>query len=251
MVDAYAHCGIGMYRPVEDVRLTLDAAGVQRAVLCQHLGEYDNGYLGSVVAAEPERFAAVALVDGMATTWREQLDNVTRSGTFRGIRITDDVLNENPELAHEAAMRGFVIVVYAPGGIAGALAPVRQLLGSCPGATVEITHLGNPLIENGAVAKGFELLELAAEPGVVVTMSGLPMFCAYPHHELDELIKAALAAFGPTRLLWGSNFPVAGADASTYTRELELVLSGRWGLDDRAIEMITHENANRVWFEGS
>lgn len=249
MIDAYAHCGISRYLPVEPVRSVMEEVGVSRAVLCQHLGEYDNTYLESVVRSQPDRFTAVALVDGLHDGWRRELRDVASSGAFRGLRVVDDVLAENPELALEAATLGLAIVVYAPTGIARAAEPIRKLAATCPGATIEITHLGNPQLEKGRVTGGFELIDLADAPNVVVTLSGLPMFCDYPHHELDELIGATIEAFGPNRLLWGSNFPVGGADRCSYAREVGLILSGRWGLDSVAIGLITEENARRIWFE--
>ena len=62
-VDGYSHCGVSKYRPVEDVLAVMRGAGVERAVLCQHLGEYDNSYLAGVVSRHPQTFAAVCLVD--------------------------------------------------------------------------------------------------------------------------------------------------------------------------------------------
>ena len=41
IVDAYSHCGISKYRPVENVQDIMRRNGVARAVLVQHLGEYD------------------------------------------------------------------------------------------------------------------------------------------------------------------------------------------------------------------
>ena len=251
MIDAYAHCGTGKFLPVEDVRLRMDGARITRAVLCQHLGEYDNSYLESVVRAEPDRFTAVALVDGKGDGWRQALAVVGASGAFRGLRIVDDMLAENPALGEEAASLGLVIVVYAPAGIVRALPPIRRLLAACPAATVEITHLGNPRLERGSVVSGLELLELASEPGVVVTLSGLSMFCEYPHGELGGFIAATIDAFGPERVLWGSNFPVGGADEASYKRDLDLILSGAWGLEASAVELITEDNARRIWFERS
>jgi L-fuconolactonase len=249
VIDAYAHCGASKYLPVEQVRSLMDGAGIERAVLCQHLGEYDNSYLESIVRAEPDRFAAVALVDGTDDGWRLALRAVAHSGAFRGLRIVDDVLDENPALAEEAASLGLVIVVYAPAGIARAVDPIRRLLDSRPSAIVEITHLGNPRLEDGVMVSGFELLELAVEPGVVVTLSGLPMFCDFPHHELDKFITQTVDAFGRDRVLWGSNLPVGGADQAAYDREVELINSGRWDLDASAVELLTDGNARRVWFE--
>ena len=48
---------------MEVVLDTTAQAGVDRAVLCQHLGEYDNSYLAQVVGSRPEQFAAVLLVN--------------------------------------------------------------------------------------------------------------------------------------------------------------------------------------------
>ena len=63
IVDGYAHCGISKYQPVEVVLETMAQAGVDRAVLCQHLGEVDSSYLAQVVGNRPEQFAAVFLVN--------------------------------------------------------------------------------------------------------------------------------------------------------------------------------------------
>ena len=45
MIDAYVHCGQSKYEPVESVLATMSVANVDRAVLIQHLEEYDNSYL--------------------------------------------------------------------------------------------------------------------------------------------------------------------------------------------------------------
>lgn len=250
MIDAYAHCGISRYLPVEDLRAVMQESGVERAVLCQHLGEYDNDYLASVVTAEPERFAAVALVDGRAPGWRSALGTVVESGAFRGLRVVDEVLVENPELAETAASLGLAIVVYTPRGVAWSFDAVMRLATAHPETTIVLTHLGTPTIENGVVGSGAELIDLAAVPNLVVTLSGLSMFCDYPHEEIDDLIAAAVSAFGPERLLWGSNFPVGGEDAAAYVRDADLVRSCRWGLDHAAAEQIVDGNARRIWFDG-
>lgn len=250
MIDAYSHCGISKFLPIEAVEAVADEAGVAQAVLCQHLGEYDNSYLESVVRARPERFTAVALVDGLAEDWREALAAVAGSHAFRGLRVVDEALLANPDLAVAAASLGLVVVLYAPQGMGRLVLPVRRLLAACPTALIEITHLGNPRVEHGTLVSGRELLELASEPRVVVTLSGLSMFCPHPYAPLDELIVHTVEAFGAKRVLWGSNYPVAGADSSSYRRELDLIANGHWGLDATAVRAITHDNARRIWFEG-
>ena len=64
MIDGYSHCGLSKYLPVEDVLAVMRGVGVDRAVLCQYLGEYDDRYLAEVVSKNPTTFAAVCLVVG-------------------------------------------------------------------------------------------------------------------------------------------------------------------------------------------
>ena len=63
IIDSYSHCGISKYEPIERVRGVMRSGGVARAVLVQHLGEYDNRYLQDVVAADPDHLAGVCMVD--------------------------------------------------------------------------------------------------------------------------------------------------------------------------------------------
>ena len=250
MIDAYCHCGISKYRPVEDVLNTMAEAEVERAVLCQHLGEYNNDYLATVVGEHPGRFSAVCLVDPTSPDWRHELRRLHAGGSFRGLRIATDTLDENFEFAVEAVALGLTLVVYSPEGIAGALAPIRRLTRERPDGALVITHLGCPRVENDRLVAGREILDLAAEPGVFVTLSGQSMFCDYPYTALDEFVAEVIGTFGTGRVMWGSNYPVSG-DSLEYRRDLELVRSGGWGLDPLGVNQITNETAQRLWLDES
>ena len=84
MIDAYCHCGISKYLPLEDVLAATDHAGMARAVLVQHIGEYDNRYLAELTAAHPGRFAAVGLVDPAPRDWPQTLVKLNEMGHFAG-----------------------------------------------------------------------------------------------------------------------------------------------------------------------
>jgi predicted TIM-barrel fold metal-dependent hydrolase len=86
-IDGYCHCGISKYRPVDVVLGVMNKHAVDRAVLCQHLGEYDNSYLAEVVNDHPGRFAAVCLVDPTQPDAHVQLRRWEEHGNFRGVRI--------------------------------------------------------------------------------------------------------------------------------------------------------------------
>ena len=248
VIDGYSHCGISKYVPVEDVLETMRAAGVARAVLCQHLGEYDNGYLESVVAEYPDTFRAVCLVDPGSGDWRGALHSAHASRGFRGLRVVAATLLENPALCAEAVALGLTLVVWAEHGVTDMVAPLRALCADHPDGRIVITHLGAPRVENGAIVAGWELLALADEPGVFVTLSGQSMFCDYPYNEVNELVVRVIDAFGTGRVMWGSNYPVCG-DAEAYRRDLTQLMSGGWGLGPRQVEQIAHETAAQLWFD--
>ena len=50
VVDAHVHVGLDKYRPVGDLLADMDEVGVRRAVLVQHIGQFDNAYLVDVCA---------------------------------------------------------------------------------------------------------------------------------------------------------------------------------------------------------
>ena len=226
----------------------MNSAGVECAVLCQHLGQFDNSYIASLLESRPGRFAGVALVDHGADRWEESLTEVVRLG-FRGLRITSDALRERPALAHGAASAGLTQVLYAPEGVGAIAEPLRALVSAHPQVAFVVSHLGSPAVEDGVMRSGNEILSLADLPNVDVLLSGLAMFCPFPYGPLDRLVTEVVEAFGPDGVMWGSNFPVGGDAAPDYLRELHLVLSGeRWGIDADAADAISDTTARRLWF---
>ena len=248
IVDAYTHCGLRKYEPIEKVRQVMRQAGVERAVLVQHLGEFDNSYIDSVVGDEPEHFAGVALVDYTSPKAGDDLQALASSGRFRGVRFTVDTLTGAPGLWKEAAELGLIIVMYAPKGIVEHFEPLTAFLDVNPECRLVITHMGNPNVRKAPRFQGYKkLFTLAEYPGVYYQISGMKMFCPYPHEELYPLAGEAAEHFGTARLLWGSNYPVVG-DGQDYIRNLRLLLDGRLPVPEEAVADIVGGNACGLWF---
>jgi L-fuconolactonase len=249
IIDAYAHCGLSKYEPIEKVREVMAAAKVSRAVLVQHLGEFDNSDVGSVCASDPERLAGVLLVDHLDENLAKTLQRWVATGNFRGLRLTADALLARPELFSLAVGLGLVIVLYVPQGIRPILAQLRKQLEDAPFSRVVISHLGNPdLRELRLDAAACEVLELARHANVYLQLSGMKMFCPPPHEPLHPLIVQALNVFGPGRLLWGSNYPVVGT-RDDYLADLRLLLDGRLPVPREALRQVLGGNAERLWFD--
>jgi L-fuconolactonase len=248
LIDAYAHCGLSKYEPIERVRATMAAAGVSRAVLVQHLGEFDNSYIGSVAAGDPEHFAGVMLVDHQSAQVADALRHWAASGHFHGLRLPADALLDRPALFSLAGDLGLVIVLFTPLGIRPILGPLVQQLEIAPLTRVVVSHLGNPCV-HGAQADeaAADVLELAQFANVYVQVSGIKMFCPPPHEPLYPLIERVVAAFGASRIMWGSNYPLVGSQ-DDYIADLRLLLDGRLPVPREAIPQIVGENARRLWF---
>lgn len=249
IVDAYSHCGVSKYEPVEVVEATMASCGVTRAVLAQHLGEYDNRYLIEIQRRSPAKFACVGLVDVSSPAAADTLREWGATGVLRGTRFPTTVLVESPELWTVAVDAGLIVLLYAPTSVSEFIEPLRRQLDQRPHSRVVLSHFGSPRpFSPPEFAEQESVLTLAEFPNVYYQVSGMKMYCPYPHAEFGPLIERGLAAFGAERLLWGSNFPVVGG-RDDYALDLRLLLDGRLPIPREAIPRVGGGNALRLWFE--
>ena len=248
IIDGYCHCGLRKYRPLEEVNRIMHRFRVERAVLVQHLGEYDNGYIHEVVADDPERFTGVLLVDAEDPEAERQLQSWHEGGTFRGIRLVADTLQTRPSLWQRAAELGLNLVVFADPTIAVHSDHLGRFAVEHPKTSMIISHLGMLLSgEAPHYRSQSKILELAEHPNIYVQLSGFHMFERSPYERLLRAIEQLFAAFGARRLFYGSNFPVMGQD-SLYGEEIELLLHGRLGVPSTAVPQILSDTARALWF---
>lgn len=223
IVDGYLHCGLRKYQPFEVVSETLNSCGVHRAVLVQHMGEFDNAYLQKAVASAPQRFAGVCLVDTTDPQCLEKLGLWHRTGCFQGLRIYVDALRSNEDLCRRAHELGMRIVVYDDQPLLRKINLIEDFLARHPQATLVLSHLARPDMNSlPDFLDHQQVLDLGRYPNVFYQLSGMHMISEYPYRELWDFIRRSLAAFGPQRVYWGSNFPVVG-DREAYRRELEFI----------------------------
>ncbi len=93
-----------------------------------------------------------------------------------------------------------------------------------PSLQFVLDHLGKPPIATGELepwAAG--LRALAAEPNVACKLSGLQTIASpdWTHADLAPYIDVALCGFGPSRLVFGSDWPVS-TQAASYARVCEV-----------------------------
>lgn len=248
VVDGYIHCGLSKYEPVEVVRDVMLDAEVDRAVLVQHLGEFDNSYLAGVISADPRTFAGVCMVDEKSERAEADLEALAAEGIFRGIRIPGWTIRAAPKLVGRAADLGFVVMFYGREGTAEYLDELRTLIEPRPDCRLVLTHLANPpRPEESAYARHEQVLALAEHPGVFFQLSGMGMRTPYPHVPYYPLIERAVEAFGTERLIWGSNYPPIGA-AEDVAKDVHLLLDGDLPVPADAVPAVAGGNALRLWW---
>ncbi|MEV0069153.1 amidohydrolase family protein [Amycolatopsis sp. NPDC050768] len=229
---------------VRDLRLATLGTRVTRTVLVQALGS----------AVETEQLLAlsdplVAGVVGWADLTTPELD-LTR---FRGTRLVGfrhGVQSEpDPRWLCRPDVRAGLRAVAAAGltfdllirpvQFTAALDTVRAV----PELTFVLDHLGKPPIASGEVEPWASRLRLLArEPNVVAKLSGLVTEASWPQWTVADLrpyADVALASFGPSRLMYGSDWPVC-------------LLAGTYGQVHSAADALTAHltAAERSWVFG-
>lgn len=118
-----------------------------------------------------------------------------------------------------------------------------------PDLTIVVDHGGKPDIRQRVQEPwASDLLALARRPNVVVKLSGL-LTEANPGEGLYHLYpftRTILEAFGPERVLFGSDWPVLNL-ASSYADWLDIVERTIGGLSSEAQEAIMGGNAARIY----
>lgn len=119
-----------------------------------------------------------------------------------------------------------------------------------PGLTFVLDHLGKPPIAAGDIESwALCVRELAALPNTVGKLSGLVTEADWNSWTVDDLrpyAEQALEAFGPDRIMFGSDWPVCRL-ASSYGEVLDTAKRLTVGLSTREREQVFRRTADRVY----
>ncbi|MGW2830796.1 amidohydrolase family protein [Streptomyces sp. NPDC001286] len=244
---------------VADLEPEARAAGVDRTVLVQTV----------TVAEETPEFLALAdahdLVAGVVgwtdLTRPDIADELARlralpgGAHLKGIRHQVQGEPDPGWLLRPDVLRGLTAVAEA--GLAYDLVVLPRQLPACaqavaqlPRLTFVLDHLGKPPIVSGALEPwATDLRTLAALPNTVAKLSGLVTEADPAGWTLDDLrpyVETALEAFGPDRLMFGSDWPVCTL-AATYGEVVEATRRLIAGLGESERTRIMGDTATRVY----
>lgn len=216
--------------PLEALKAVMANNGVDRAVLVGPVAGYntDNRCLLAALREDSHRFRGIAIVD--PTVSDETLDAMEATGVV-GARFdlislgTDYLLTIGSELLARLIDRGWLIDIQCEGA---QLAANRRLFRQA--GRFVIDHGGRPNPCAGLDQSGFRaLLDLAHADGIWVKLSG-PFRASRelaPYADMDPYFQALVSTFGPSRLVWGSDWPFIRMNAKPdYSSTLSCL--ARW-----------------------
>lgn len=164
--------------------------------------------------------AAVGWVDLRDPAFASQLAEQSEDPNFRGVRFTP-LLDLDPHAYLRSDAAASVCASLARGGhLVEILAPpdlfdaVHELACAQPDLTVVLAHFGLPDGRAASLPAWRQRIErLARRPNIHVKLSGLPLTGGNPVDTTMTRthVEALLELFGPQRLLYASNWPVATA----------------------------------------
>ncbi|WP_424466691.1 amidohydrolase family protein [Pseudoclavibacter helvolus] len=245
-----------------DLGAQLRDIGVTRAVVVQSDGILiENDHLFDEAERSPELAGVVGWVDlrAGADGVRVQLDalgGIEGSSRLVGIRhpvhidederwlSRDDVAAGLAELGAHGLAFDLVIRPWQ-------LEQAARLAERVPGTQFVLDHLGKPPLSTGELdAWNAGLRQLAALPNVAAKISGLTIeddWADWSEAAVARAIDPALELFGPSRLMFGSDWPLVRLTRGGYRGWIDAYRSATASLSDDEQRQIDVSTAERVY----
>jgi L-fuconolactonase len=200
---------------VEIAREAMDSVGVDAALVFAR-----QEYMDACVERYPDRFAGALTFDYLAPDLEEQVAHYRERpgmlagrnlfGNARDATLRPEFREGKFERLYSAAEKYNLPLFFSTHGHADALESVAA---AHPGLTMIVDHLG---VSQSPVSPPRDdpwdklpgLLSLAKFPNVHVKFSGAPLLSRepFPHHDVWPFLHQIVNAFGPERLMWGTDF---------------------------------------------
>jgi L-fuconolactonase len=229
--DVHIHCSLVYFQPIESLVYEMDRAGVPHGSLTQFFGQYDNEYQFAVQKRFPGRFGNIVHVDGTKPASVQLLKDYAARGAC-GVRLDPGVRTAGPDpyaVWRGAADAGLSISVF--GGTVQSLLTdeFAKIVGMFPQTPMVLEHQAGDYNNFASLDDVKKAFALSRFPNAYIMIGGLGEFSRRANpvtrplpfvQPIPPVIDLAYDAFGPQRMMWGSDFP-ASAPREGYTHALE------------------------------
>ena len=217
IVDTHCHASPYWFEPTEILLDEMNRNDVDKAALIQFRGVYDNSYLIECMRRFPGRFSVVVIVDTDRPDAPETLEGWVREGA-EGIRLSPTVRSpDSDSLAIWRKATELGVLVSCLGSVEEFASPeFENIIKELPNLNIVIEHLGGGGGDTSSPHTSYrKVLGLARYNNTFMKVPGLGELCPrpmpfrqpFPFENIPPLIEMAIDAFGPSRLMWGSDFP--------------------------------------------
>jgi predicted TIM-barrel fold metal-dependent hydrolase len=233
------------HQTAEKLVATLDAAGVEKAVLVQYASVhgYDNSYVVDTAARWPDRFVAVCAIDPAAADAADQASYWAEERGAAGLRIgrpapaAPPAWVECPAVWRRAGALGLPLCVhFLPGAFLEAVQRTRAMMERFPDVRVVLDHVANPPWAEGPPLYGLAPVLELAHLNLVLKLATVNL------ERLDAagvdpatVLRILVDRFGADRIMWGSDAPNTPGVYSEMVGRMRAVIAGLPALDQAAI----------------
>ena len=228
------------------------ATGVDGCLLVQHMGQFDNGYLASILRRTPNRHRAICLVDTDDPTAPKHLDAILSGrmygAGFCGVRMTRAMIDRQPKCLDVLENHAATLVPHLPDGFGRHLDLLRRVADEFPRITIYVPHIGWP-VAGGKVSPAWHAAveALADLPRVVFGLSSPGDFSSreFPHEDVWPYMREVIANVGAERTVWASDSVMLAE--GTVGDYLALLAGPALGLNAEELKAILGSTAARCW----
>ena len=248
IVDTHCHIGLRKYEPVESLLYHMNTSGVDRAVFIQYAGNSDNQYMLDSMATHPGKFQAAMIVeptdDGTAIRqWAEQ--------DIVGIRLPANSRADCADpLAQWRTAAELDLVVSAPSNPQSLLSDdFSEVISKFSNLSIIIEHLAGIGEGQQPPYDTFKkILELAEHPNLSIKLPGFGEICPVPlpFDPIPPLADMAIEAFGPQRVMWGSDYPPVSRREG-YDNSLKVPMDYLSAFSEEDRDWIFGKTALKIW----
>lgn len=229
--------------------------GVARAVLVQmSFYGFDNSYMLDCLSAHPGVLGGIGVVDCSSADVAAEMKKLAAQGV-RGFRIHTESSPEEwlaaPGMQSMWKCAAEERLVVCPLVNPDALPALDRMCQQHPETPVVVDHLGRIGVDGQIREDDLrQLCALAKHDKVHVKVSAFYALGLRqpPYHDLASLIRRVFDAFGPQRLLWGSDCPFQIQDGHTYSDSLALLAEGLPFLNSEDKSWILGKTAESLFF---
>ncbi len=230
----------------------MNASGVEKTVIIQVIYyRWDNRYLADVLKKYPQYFRGVARVNPQDPAAPDALSKLTEEHRFHGVRISPagDASGDwfrgplMPPLWKRCLDLKVPMTVLAP---VTRMPDVARLADRFPDLTIVIDHMADSPLNHPEQLD--QLLSLHRFPKLYVKISHSWSLSSQPYPYLDSQrqIKRLYDAFGPRRLMAGTDWPLV-EKYCTYAQAIEIAQKRISFLNAEDKRWICGLTAEQVW----